>query len=171
MTKFVVLLSFMAAFAAGLVVGFQVRRPTAPPETQPGRRGGWLAKELNLTPAQQEELDRIWSQTARSGGREREERRRQLVRERDQTIAALIRPEDEWMYDEILREYAEQMDELEREWRASFQAAVERTRQILTPEQRARYDDLLQRRQRDREPHDWRRGDRGYEARHRPGRP
>ncbi|HOB75713.1 MAG TPA: Spy/CpxP family protein refolding chaperone [Phycisphaerae bacterium] len=160
MTKALVVVCFVAAFAAGLVVGLQWRAPEPPQTKRPSRGGGWLARELDLTPSQQEELDKIWSQIARSGGREREERRRQLYRERDEAIVALIRPEDELLYEAILSDYAAQMAELDAEWRTAFDDAVERTRQILTPDQQARCDQLLQRLHRERGPYDWRRGER-----------
>jgi Spy/CpxP family protein refolding chaperone len=164
MSKVLVLVCFLAAFSAGLVVGMQWHRLESQPTSRPGRTGGWLARELNLTPDQAEELNRIWSQMARQGGREREERRRQLYRERDEAIIALIRPEDELLYEAILSDYAARMAELDREWRAAYEAAVRHTRQILTPEQQARYDELLRRRQRERGPHDRRRGEHGREA-------
>lgn len=165
MTKTVVLVCFLVAFAAGLAVGFQNRGPAAEseqPKTQ--RCGGWLSAELNLTPEQKEQLDNIWSETARYGGRERMERRRQLYRERDEAIVALIRPEDQSKYDEILKKHTENMAALDREWRDSFHAAVEQTKQILTAEQREKYERLIERRHKDRGPRDRYRGKRGRGA-------
>jgi Spy/CpxP family protein refolding chaperone len=167
MTKVVVVVGFLVAFAAGFVVGSQSRHPAAVPATRPSHHGGWLVAELNLTPQQQEQMKQIWSETAWRGGGDREERRRKLAEARDQAIAALIRPEDKGRYDRIVKDYAEQMAAMDREWRGSFQAAVERTKQILSPEQRAKYEELLQRHQREREGHrergprdrEWRRGE------------
>jgi len=160
MTKSVITIGFLVAFAAGLVVGMNPRQGVAPEPAKPSRRGGWLAAELNLSPQQQQQLDAIWSETAWRGGREREDRRRQLIRERDEAIVALIRPEDKPKYDEILKNYTDQTAALEREWRGSFQTAVERTKEVLTPEQRVKYEEMLKRHESERGPRDWRRGDR-----------
>lgn len=159
MTKTVVLVCFMVAFAAGLAVGFQTRGVAVEPERGRSKQcGGWLSSELGLTPEQKEQLDRIWSETARHGGRERMEQRRRLYRERDEAIAALIRPDDQPKYEEILKNHAERMAALDREWRESFHAAVEQTKQILTPEQRERYEKLLEHRHKDRGSYDRFRG-------------
>ncbi|HOW19020.1 MAG TPA: periplasmic heavy metal sensor [Phycisphaerae bacterium] len=160
MTKIVVVVGFLVAFAAGFVVGGQSRHPAAVQTTRPAHHGGWLVAELNLSPQQQEQMKQIWSETAWRGGGDREERRRKLAEARDRAIAALIRPEDKGRYDQILKDYAEQVAAMDREWRGSFQAAVERTKQILSPEQRTKYEELLQRHQRERGPRERRHGER-----------
>src|SRR5438874_12128139 len=97
-TKLLILVGFLVAFAAGLVVGVQKGRslslatpgapnePTTRPTTRTSRHGGMLAKELNLTPEQQEQLNQIWSETLRRGGHERDEQRRQYRSERDAAL-------------------------------------------------------------------------------------
>jgi Spy/CpxP family protein refolding chaperone len=163
MTKTLVIVCFVVAFAAGLVVGLEARRASDPTTTRPSHHSGWLATELSLSPQQQEQLKTIWSETAERGGRGREDRRRQLYRQRDEAIAALIRPEDKSRYDQVLKDYSEQMSALDREWRASFESTVERTRQILTAKQQAKYDELLKHHQSERGPGDRHRGERGRE--------
>ncbi|NLX12368.1 MAG: periplasmic heavy metal sensor [Phycisphaerales bacterium] len=160
MTRLLIIAGFLIAFAAGWVVGLKWPGTKESSNTRSGRHGGWLAAELKLSPEQKEQLREIWSDTARRGGRERMDRRRQAARERDEAIAALIRPEDKTRYEEILKEHAEQSGEQDREWRESYQAAVERTKAILTPEQRVRYEELLQRQQWDRPSRDRHRGER-----------
>ncbi|MEO6435024.1 MAG: hypothetical protein ABIP55_04590 [Tepidisphaeraceae bacterium] len=158
MTRVAVIVCFLTAFVAGLLVGRQTRQVaittgSSPSSTQPADRSprggpaGWLVRELNLDGVQQKDLEKIWSQTARMGGREREDRRRQLRRERDEAIAALVRPEDYGKYDQILKQYFDQTDAIDREMKTSFDAAVEKTRLILTSEQRAKYEELLKRHQ------------------------
>jgi Spy/CpxP family protein refolding chaperone len=175
MTKLVVIIGFAVAFAAGLIIGIESRRsgaaatpaPTvssAGPSTRPMRRGGgWLNSELNLSPDQQQRLNRIWSEMARNGRREQEEKRRALRSERDEEIAALVGEAKKGQYEAIQAHYSDQLKTLDRESRAAFQTAVEDTRQVLTPEQRARYDELLARHQSDR-------GEHGREGRGEPGR-
>lgn len=110
-----------------------------------GFRGGWLAAELNLTPEQHEQLRQIWSETMRRGRSEGEDPRRQLRSQRDAAIEQLMTAEQRPQYDTILKRYNDQMTELEQQWRASYQTAVDRTRQLLTPEQRDKYEEILAR--------------------------
>lgn len=160
MTRIVVVFGFLIAFAAGLAVGIKTRGPAAQPTTRPARHRGWLAAELNLTAKQQEELNKIWADMARRGEREQGDRRRQLYRERDQAIAAVIRTEDKKRYDGVVKQYEQKLSDLDREWRESFQASVEKTKQILTPEQRVKYEELLKRHQSERGSRDWHHGER-----------
>jgi Spy/CpxP family protein refolding chaperone len=151
MTKLMVVVGFLVSFSAGLVVGVRGRtEPQAGPTTQPIRRGSWLTSQLNLSTEQQDQFRKIWSETARRGGREQEERRRQLRKDRDDAIVAMIPPESRSKYDQVLSHYAEQTGALDREWSSSFRDAVDRTKQILTLEQRLKYEELLRRPEWDR---------------------
>ena len=149
MTRLTVVVGFVVAFIAGLMVGME--RGTEPPTaTQPSSQQsrsprGWWVGELNLTPEQQERMRQIWSDAARAGGREQEERRRQFRQERDTAIVALIRPEDAAKHEQILKDYTEKTTALDNEWRASYQNAVEKTKEILTPAQRDQYETILKR--------------------------
>src|SRR4051812_6824781 len=101
MTKLIVILGFMISFGAGLAVGIRTQRQLQP-EAVPNRDhrpkdggpGGWLTRELNLDAKQQEQMKSIWSEAARRGGHEQDDRRAQLRNERDEAIAALIHVED-----------------------------------------------------------------------------
>jgi len=68
MTKLIVIIGFAVSFAAGLMVGMDSRRAGnashASPTTHPSYPS-WLVAELNLAPKQQEEMQKIWSETAR----------------------------------------------------------------------------------------------------------
>jgi Spy/CpxP family protein refolding chaperone len=169
MTKLVVIIGFVIAFAAGLIVGLESRQTSVgaiTPTTRPSRGGpgpGWLTSELNLNPQQQEQMKQIWSEVARHGRGEQEDHRHQLRTERDDAIAALIPPQDKEKYEQIRKSYSDQMAAMDREMRSRFDEAVKKTKEILTPEQRAKYDDILSRHQPDR-------GDRGG-ARGGPGGP
>ena len=85
MTKFVVIVGFAVAFAAGLIVGAEMRQssvaspvtpanPTTQSSTRPSRRG-YLPTELNLSAQQQDEMKKIWSD---GGGKLREELRKKF---------------------------------------------------------------------------------------------
>jgi hypothetical protein len=157
MTKFVVIIGFLVAFAAGLILGIESRQTssgaTSPPTTQPRRGpGGWLPSELNLTLQQQEQMKQIWSEVAKHGRGEQEDRRKQLRAERDDAIASLIRPEDKEKYDQVRKNYSDQMAAMDKEMRARFDEAVKKTKEILTPDQRTKYDEILNRHQSDRGP-------------------
>jgi Spy/CpxP family protein refolding chaperone len=156
-TKFVVVIGFLVSFAAGLMVGSIDRKrteppaaPTTAPTTRPHRGGGWITSELGLDADQQKAMEQIWSETAGKGRRELEERRREIRKDRDEALTALVRPEDKPKYDQILKDYQDQQQAIESEMRANFEMAVKQTKELLTPEQRAKYEQLLQRQQWDR---------------------
>lgn len=170
MAKIMVVVGFLVAFAAGLTIGLESRQtsvaaPALPPEgttkpsTRQGRGPGWLESELKLSAEQKKQMDKIWSELARGGGREEmDRRRRQFREERDQAILALVKPDDKPTYDAILQNYRDQQQSLEREMRANFENAVKQTNEILTVDQQAKYKELLSRHR----PSD-RGGDRGGE--------
>jgi hypothetical protein len=145
--KVILVVGFLITFGAGLAVGWQFRghdalaAPAA--TTRPTSRSGFLEAELGLTAEQREQMKKIWSDTAHRGGREQEDRRRQFRKERDEAIAALIRPDDRAKYDLVLKTYSEKNSAMEREWRGNYERSVERTKQILSPEQRKKYEEIL----------------------------
>jgi Spy/CpxP family protein refolding chaperone len=154
-TKLLILAGFCIAFAAGLMFGLSNPRsgalplasgPTTSPTTRPLRhRGGFLASELNLSAEQQAQMDKIWSDTVRRGVRGSDEQRRQFRKQRDDAIVALIRPDQQGAYQTIVDNYSKQMESLDTERRAAFDNAVQRTKELLTPEQRSKYESLLKR--------------------------
>ena len=151
MARLVVIIGFLVAFSAGLVVGLQARLApaavAASATTRPRGPGGWLTSELGLSSEQQSELDRIWSETARRGRSELDDRRRASRKERDEAISGLIRAEDRGRYEETLKAYTDKQAALDKEMKSNFQAAVERTKQILTPAQRGKYEEILRKRE------------------------
>ena len=181
MTKVVVILGFLVAFGAGLVIGLNVRREGGAriadknATTRSGGRGsggpgGFLAAHLNLTHEQRKQMDKIWSEAVGRGPWEHDKKRRQFRDERDEAIAALVRPEDYDKYDAVLKAYSERLTNLDNQAKAAFEKAVERTKQILTPEQRSKYEAFLRkhpgdRRDRDRGEGERDRGDRDKDKR------
>ena len=159
MTKVVVILGFLVAFGAGLVVGLNVRREpntvatgstTRPDDRRGGGPGGFLAAHLNLSADQRKEMDKIWSEFGGRARWEQDKKRRQCRDERDEAIAALVRPADYDKYDLILRNYSDRLADLDKQARADFEKAVERTKKILSPEQREKYEAFLKRHEGDR---------------------
>jgi len=82
----------------------------------------------------------------RVGGPDRWERRRALSQRRDERVAALLTEAQRPQYDGILLDYAAELDKLDQERKQAFEQAVERTKQILTPEQARKYAELLEER-------------------------
>jgi Spy/CpxP family protein refolding chaperone len=173
MVKFVVIFGFAVAFAAGLTVG--MGKPwnssgalvSSAPTTHPTTQRSFLLAALNLTPDQQEKMKTIWA----DGGdfrREQMDRRNQCRTDRDDALVGLMSPDQKTKYDEIQKDYREKLDAIDQEFRAEFQRKVDETMKILTPEQQAKYRELLARRQAvDRGPRD--RGDRGFRDQNRRG--
>jgi len=159
-TRFVVIIGFLVAFAAGFVVG-QRRLGSGPANGGPsgigsttrpsGRDRGWMERELNLNGEQKERMKEIWADFARGGPREHEEKRRALRRQRDEEIAALVRPESMREYDEIQNRYDDAVAALDKDMRQKFEERVKQTKEILTPEQREKYETIFKDRERDRD--------------------
>jgi Spy/CpxP family protein refolding chaperone len=147
------MLGFAVAFAAGIVVGVQ-NRYFIPGSMSKGTghedRHSWLVGELNLTADQQKQLNDIWSDAFHRGGHENEDQRKEIHKQRDDAISALIHSEDKPAYEQIQKNYSDQMSALEQQWHSSFESAVEKTKQILTPQQRQKYEEILARNQWDR---------------------
>jgi Spy/CpxP family protein refolding chaperone len=145
LTKTIVVSGFATAFAAGLLFGIALHRAPPAATTQPTHtdRGSWWAEKLNLTTDQQQQMKQIWSEVGRRGGNPGGSSRGQSRKERDEAIEKLIRPEDRATYDSIIATYNARNEAAEAEMRASFDRAVQRTREILTPEQRKKYDELM----------------------------
>ena len=161
MAKIMVVIGFLVAFAAGLAVGFELRRTsradvvtpveqpvrTTGPSTTRGSRtpGGWFASELKLDAEQRKKMDAIWSDVARGGREEMDKERDALRKKRDEAILALVGADNKAKYDDIQKQYRDDQQAMERKMRGRFEKAVEETKAILTPEQREKYEQLLAR--------------------------
>ncbi|HZZ41480.1 MAG TPA: Spy/CpxP family protein refolding chaperone [Tepidisphaeraceae bacterium] len=146
-TRTILALAFVLVFAAGAVVGMVRQRVGFGPHG-PEPRGSFLTKELNLTPAQQEQMRKIWAEQGPTSGRDREhwDRRREFQKQRDEAIKALLNDDQKAKYDSIQKDYTDHIADLQKERQVAFQQAVEKTKKILTPEQSAKYDEFLKRR-------------------------
>jgi hypothetical protein len=137
--KLLIATLFLIALGTGIVVGMGMSKA---PKAED--RKSWLAEELSLTADQSEKMKAIWSDISRPG-QSSFERRRQLGRERDDAVQALLTEEQKTAYTALLDKYNLQMAELNHEREQAFQAAVESTKDILTEQQRVKYDELLRR--------------------------
>jgi len=159
-TKVLLIAAFVVTLAAGVAVGLSVSRVQHRPHGP-----SWLAAELNLTDRQREQMHEIWSEAMSTAGRGRWEQHRAFVEERDQAILDLLTDEQRARYDAIQQEYENKREALDEQRQRAFEQAVERTKGILTPEQAAKYEELMKNR-----PHPGR-GDRRGRGEHGPPPP
>ena len=131
---------FCVAFAAGVAAGVVFARSTGK-----ARHDSWIGRELDLTPAQREQMREIWSNVMSTSRRHRFEQRRNLQEEQEAAILGLLSEEQRAKYEEVKREYAEKSAVMEEASRKAFEEARERTKEILTESQRRQYEELLQR--------------------------
>ena len=74
--------------------------------------------------------------------------RKQAADERDKAIVALMTPEQQSKYDQIRQDYERRMSELAAQRKLAFDRAVERTKkEVLTPEQAGKYEEMLKQRE------------------------
>ena len=131
--KFLIwIVCFVVVFAAGVSAGFLFDRL----KQHPSRRS-WLTSQLNLTAEQREKMRKIWSEAMQLPS-SRAEDKRFLQQQRDQAIRELLTEEQAKEYESILQNYARNVEELFKQRREEFKQAVEKTKEILTPEQAAR---------------------------------
>jgi Spy/CpxP family protein refolding chaperone len=170
--KVIIVVGFLIAFAAGLVVALWMRQPAVAavvPGAKHEERRPWLARELGLDAEKAKQLEKIWSEARRNAEREHDERRRSVRRERDEAILAMLKPEDREAYEKIQQDYMDKMTQLGRGRGRHMEEAVARTKEILTPEQRVKYEELLKRAEAERAARDKERAERGDRERRGPG--
>lgn len=152
--KLIMLLVFVFALGAGAVAGYvgatrlppHVIDPTTTHSPNHDRETD-LARELNLTDAQREQMRKIWNDAMQGAGREHMDKIRALQKERDDAMVALFSPEQKQAYDKLVAEYKEKVDAMSHEREKSFAKAVEETNRILDPEQQLKYAEIRKRRQ------------------------
>src|SRR4051812_10413327 len=166
--KLIMMLALVFALGAGAVAGYvgATRLPPHGGEHGPGGPGNHdhetdLARELNLTDAQREQMRKIWSEAMQGAGREHMDKTRSLQRERDDAVVALLTPDQKQSYEKIQSDYRDKMDAMGREREKAFAKAVEETNQILDPQQQQKYTEIRKRRQDRGDRGDWRGGRRG----------
>jgi Spy/CpxP family protein refolding chaperone len=137
-TKLIILISFIVAFAAGISVGLVIGRGGRPP-----RNRSPLGRELDLTPAQRDQMQKIWTETIEPMGRLQHEQMQKLQKEQEEAIQNLLSPEQREQFKKINEAHALSMKKLEQERKALFDEAMEKTKKILSKEQQKKYEELL----------------------------
>jgi Spy/CpxP family protein refolding chaperone len=138
----ILLMAVVVVFAAGTTLGVWLTRSYALAEG----RGAGLARELGLSPAQREQMEKIWSEQAGPVFRQIGARRGDAAQQRDQQIRDLLSDEQRARYDAIQQDYSHTLDQLSEDRKKAFDEAVKSTEAILTSEQVAKYEDMLSRR-------------------------
>ena len=167
MTKLKVLaaVALCMAYIAGIVTGwagYTLASEQPPPAEE--KKGSWLSHTLHLTPEQEAQIEAIWSQEApRHEGDDVRTRIRALYDERNARVRDMLTEEQKTAFDVIYAECEQKKDAISEERRARYDAAVQKTMAVLTPEQQEKYkeiiDDFEKRRpKRDRGPSEWRPG-------------
>jgi Spy/CpxP family protein refolding chaperone len=138
MTKLHVLLliCFLATFAAGSCAGVLWERAHRPPADP------WLG-ELDLTAKQREDIKAIWMEARRLAGLHAQKTQREAARKKcDEALKALIPSSQMKNYDNIMREYNEELAGIERKAKEVMDEAYQRTKALLPEDQRAQYEEI-----------------------------
>ena len=136
----VALAAICLVFVSGVAVGVVGRRALRPLEFK-----SVLVEELDLTPDQRYRLHRVWSDVARRRTPVPIEELGKVDDERWQAVDRLLTPEQRAEYVRIQERFEARMRELDQGNRERIAAAEEQTRQVLTPAQREKYEQLLAR--------------------------
>jgi hypothetical protein len=145
--KMIFAVVFAVTLSAGVVAGLLAARlPSVVSHEKIIRASdSSLAGELGLGAEQRDAMRKIWI-GVRDISQASYESAVKLKSEQDAAILALLPPEKVAAYNEIQRTYAEKDAALIGRRKAAFEKAVKETRKILSPSQRAKYDEILKKR-------------------------
>jgi hypothetical protein len=142
--KLWVSLAFVLALLGGAAGGMLLARHYSVSAT-PQAIGASLIEELQLNPQQQVQMRKIWqrmSQTADDCYRQAQ----QLDQQREDGFKRLLTPDQLKQYQAIQFNYQDHYTALEVRRRKAFEESVTQTKEILNPNQRQRYQAILDRR-------------------------
>ncbi|HEX4053976.1 MAG TPA: hypothetical protein VHX86_06900 [Tepidisphaeraceae bacterium] len=133
----------LLTLSAGVVLGWVWTPLQRAEAVHPGGRGGprpWF-DQLGLTPDQQKQMDKIWSDT-RQQRQKLSERFRELDRARDQQILGLLNDGQRAAYGKIIDDFHAKRDELNKHRDALIVDASARSRALLDDSQKVKWDIL-----------------------------
>ena len=149
-----ILLILVAALAmsAGVVAGLLASRlpsaagpqsaatmPSAPPPASFERT---LADELNLRADQRESMRQIWEGVQEPLHKTFDDAQN-LQKERDEAMVALLNDDQRVKFANISQDYANRFNALTKKRDGTFEEAVAKTKNMLDPDQRAKYEEIL----------------------------
>ena len=135
--------AFLLTLAAGAAVGMLAYRflpSTRAPTTVDTRSP--LASELDLTPEQARQMQKIWESVQETAGASLLQGKA-LEMDREKAYEAILTPAQKSEYDKIKLDYNARIEQLKTQRDAVFQRALEQTRVLLTEPQRQKYEKLL----------------------------
>ena len=142
-SKTLLIVAFVMVLLAGFWVGSSISQTDLAED-----RPTWLAEELNLTEEQEAAMKEAWSEVREKMGDYPGDERRALSERRDEAIKDLLTAEQYPLYQDIQEKYREDKEALIRNWKAPYESAMERTREILSEDQFQRFEELKEKRKR-----------------------
>ena len=136
--KLYILAAVLIAFVAGVFIGLASGRRN--PKTA-GR--SQLARELNLTATQRDQMRTIWSEGLRNARQLQKKERQALKKQRDSAIESLLTESQKAGFQAIAADFEKKSNALGAQYKALFQQAVTETKEILSEKQRLKYEDLI----------------------------
>ncbi|HEX4793778.1 MAG TPA: hypothetical protein VH370_08305 [Humisphaera sp.] len=141
--KLAIVLGFALMFIAGLAVGRSPADNRETPAMSPQRpQHSWLGNQLHLSAEQEKQMKAIWSSTAVTRP-DLPKQFHECDKDRDQAILDLLTPEQRQQFDRIQLDHKDRVEQLNSERSQSMRDAEDQTRQILSEDQRKKYDDIL----------------------------
>jgi Spy/CpxP family protein refolding chaperone len=143
--KTLVLLVFVLTLGAGVVAGLLAARLPASGTARAQAGDSPLGEELALTAEQREKMKTIW-EGVRGFTEDCIRQSSKAQSDRDEKIFALIPREKVDQYNAIRSNYDNAVAGLQGRREKAFADAVKKTREILSPDQRGKYDKILKKR-------------------------
>ena len=139
-SKTILIATFVLVMSAGVVVG---RLWTRLPAVSVGhdRSPSWLADQMNLSTEQRQQMDAIWSDTKQKI-HATFDHQHELDHQRDAAVVALLTPQQKAAYDKIQADHTAGRAELDKQRDALVHDANDRSKALLSDEQKTRWDTL-----------------------------
>ncbi|MEA2736196.1 MAG: hypothetical protein QOE14_2647 [Humisphaera sp.] len=125
--------------AAGPRSATTTTQPAVPPPASFERT---LADELQLRSDQRDHMREIW-EGVRGKVHATFDSAQNLQKERDEALVALLNDEQRVKFAKISKDYATRFDALTKLRDTTFEEAVKKTKEMLDPEQRSKYEEIL----------------------------
>jgi len=130
---------------AGIVAGMVAARLPSHSHSSDAageRAADSLSEQLGLSDEQAQQMRGIW-ENVREQVRSSYTDAEKLQRSRDEELVGLLNQEQKAKFEKISRSYSDKFSQLRHKRDQSFASAVEQTRNMLSDEQRQKYDEIL----------------------------
>jgi hypothetical protein len=141
-TRVLMFAVFALTLSAGVVAGLLASRMPAKPVPPAPADASSLADALQLAPGQREQMRQIW-EGVRDTANDCYTQAQKLEQQREDDVQSLLPEEKKPRYREIQQAYTDHCAALKVQREAEFDKAVERTKQMLNPGQRDKYEQIL----------------------------